>query len=134
MTELNIAIANTDSGIDTAEVAAFFNQSVPAFVFTAQQPGLETKGAFDVLGVLATISTVVDIYSIANALKNAYDHFALPHKKANPSAGLYVNFKDPSGAEASFMLDTQQDTDVIIKRLKVTSQGISAAEIHIKRP
>ena len=133
MTELNIAIANTNSSIDTAEISEFFNQNTPAFVFTAQKSGPGIKAAFDVMGVLATISSISDIYSIATALKIAYDKYVLPYKQANPSAGLYVNFKDNSGLEATFMLDTTQDTEVIVKRLKATSQGVSADEIHIKR-
>lgn len=134
MTELKIAIANTNSGINTGEVEEFFNQNLPSFAFTAQRSGPGTKAAFDVLGVLATISSIADIYSIASALRSAYDLYVAPYKQANPSAGLYVNFKDDSGAEATFMLDAPEAAEVIVKRLKVTSRGLSAEEIHIKRP
>ena len=132
MPKIYIALANMSGEVASSDVAAFLGGKIPYSEFSVPEPQPNTKGGADIVGLLETISSLSDIYTLASALINAYQLYAHPFKSQNPSSALAVTLEGQDGKSASLIIDASSDKEIIIDNLCATSEKITAERIQIK--
>ena len=133
MPNIDIATANTSGEVSNEEMATYLSSQITGSTFEPipYQPGM--KAGFDIAGVLATISTTADLYTLADALLSAYRLHIWPHRDKNPSSALAVRMHGPDGKSNHLMIGDSTSREVVVENLRVTITTITADKIHIKR-
>ncbi|MFA7268851.1 MAG: hypothetical protein WC073_05865 [Sterolibacterium sp.] len=131
MPTIYLALANMSGEVASSDVAVYLGHQIPNSRFSAPEPQPNTKGSADVVGVLATIASVADIYTLASALMNVYSRYVQPFKERNPSSALAIRLDD-NGKSASLMIDADTTREIVIENLCATNEKITAERIRIK--
>ena len=133
MPNIDVAIANTSGEISNEEMAEYLSSQIPGSTFEPipYQPGM--KAGFDIVGTLATISTMANLHTLADALLSAYRLHIWPHRDKNPSSALEVSMHGPDGKSNHLTIGDSTSSEVLVENLRVTISTITADKIHIKR-
>lgn len=132
MPTIYVALANMGGEVASNDLAIYLERHVPNSRFNAPKPQPNTKGSADIVGVLATIGSIADIYTLASALVNAYLLYVQPFKERNASSALAIRL-DNNGNSVSLMIDADTTQEIVIENLCATDERITAERIRIKR-